>query len=236
VTAFDKYAWIGHVAGDQRLTVADRFVLTNAAIKYVRNGNDALRVRQVTIADQFAVGVRTVRQSISRARDLGYLTLAEPRQRGRSHHAPDAYRLLIPASCAAIPINSGTDLPEYRHETTEIAAQPNSLTSENADPNGFLNGFIDGTGAPASVDANVPAIPEEPPPRTCKQHAHWDGPSCVPCKSDRKAYEAWLDASRRLLAELDYQRDRATGTEAAAISNQRRSRITVFKRIGEEWK
>ena len=112
--AFDKFEWIHIVVGDRRLTVADRFVLTNAAVKYVRHGNNLLRVRQATMAAQFAVGVRTVRQSISRGRDLGYLTLAQPRQRGRSHHGADEYRLSIPADCAPIPINSGTE-PRLGH-------------------------------------------------------------------------------------------------------------------------
>lgn len=146
--AFDKFEWIQIVVGDRRLTVADRFVLTNAAIKYVRHGNNLLRVRQTTIADQFAVGVRTVRQSISRGRDLGYLTLAQPRQRGRSHHGADEYRLAIPANAAPIPRNSGTELLEYRQEMTQIAAQANALTSENADLKGSLKGFIKGIEQP----------------------------------------------------------------------------------------
>ena len=141
------------------MKIAERFILTNAAIKYVRNGNDILHVRQATIADRFCVGVRTVRQSISRARDLGYLTLAEARQRGRGHHAADVYRLVIPANDAGIPINRGIDLPKNRHDTTEIAAQPNAATSEDANPNGFINGFINGfdhSGAPCP-SATAPA-------------------------------------------------------------------------------
>ena len=34
--AFDKFDWIRLVVGDRRLKVGERFVLTNAAIKYVR--------------------------------------------------------------------------------------------------------------------------------------------------------------------------------------------------------
>lgn len=183
---FDKFEWIRLVVGDRRLKVAERFVLTNAAIKYVRYGDDVLRVRQTTVAEQFAVGVRTVRAAISQGRELGYLVLAQPRHRGRSYHGPDEHRLVIPANAAAIteviPAEhdpySGTDRPEYRQNTTGIPAEHKPLTSQNADPKGFLKGSIEGIGGgggtpgapPAcSGDAPLPEIGNHPTPLSEKK-------------------------------------------------------------------
>jgi hypothetical protein len=203
--SFDKFEWIRLMVGDRRLTVADRFVLTNAAIRYVRHGNDVLRVRQVTMADQFAVGARTVRQSISRARDLGYLVLAQPRQRGRSHHGADEYRLSIPADAASIPINTGTELPEYRHETTQIAARTNSLTSENYNPKGFLKGFVEG----------VERASAQPTPPKCSKHINIDKPpNCLTCKELREKWEAMkaaeAQAEKQARADALARRDACT--------------------------
>jgi hypothetical protein len=120
---FDKFAWIRAVGSDRRLKVGDRFVLTNIAIRYVMYGEDTFRVRQTTAAQQLAVGVRTVREAISQGRQLGYLVLAEERQRGRSYHGPDAHCLVIPADSASIPLiaaridpNSGRTQRAYQRK------------------------------------------------------------------------------------------------------------------------
>lgn len=202
---FDKFEWIRAVAADRRLKVAERFVLRNAAVRYVKYGDDVFRVRQTTIADQLAVGVRTVRQSISQARQLGYLVLAQERQRGRSYHGPNEYRLVIPADSAAInripaehDPNSGTDRPEYRQNTTGIAAERNSLTSQNADPKGSLKGLIKGIergGAPAaSPPGATPSTlsPEDDPPsHYCKRHPNGTDDPCAACGKARRKREAW---------------------------------------------
>ena len=133
----DKFAWINAVAGDRRLTEGERFVLTNIAVRYVLYGADGFRVRQATVTKHLAVGERLVRKSISRGRQLGYLVLAQERQRGRSHHGPDEHRLVIPADRAAISDeipadgaaitaeiparsdqNTGTESRKYRHGPT----------------------------------------------------------------------------------------------------------------------
>ena len=101
----------------------------------------------------------------------------------------------------------------------------------------LLTGLLTGGRASAAPPSPHLIPDEEPPPKTCTAHPDWNGAACQACKSDKAANNAWLTDSRRLLAELEYQRDRATGTEsAAAISDQRRRRIAIFQRMGEQWK
>jgi DNA-binding transcriptional ArsR family regulator len=120
----------------------------------------------------------------------------------------------------------------------ELSSFSNELSSSRAELSSSLDDALDGS-LDVSIGGDRPAksIPEEPPPRTCTQHAHWDGPSCFNCKADKRAHQIWLAASKRLLANLERQGDRATGTDAAAaISHERRNRIAVFQRLGEDWK
>ena len=76
----------------------------------------------------------------------------------------------------------------------------------------------------------------EPPKRACTRYPHSD--ACGTCGADKRAYQTWLADSRRLLADLDRERDAPGCPEqrATEISNKRRSRIAVFQRIGEPWK
>jgi hypothetical protein len=196
---FDKFAWIRAVVGDRRLKVGERFVLTNIAIRYVRYGDDVFRVRQTTITEHFAVGERLVGKSLSQGRQLGYLVLAQERQRGRGYHGPDEHRLVIPADRAAIKDgipaqndrNTGTDRPEYRHEITEIPARADVTTSENYTPKGSLKGSLEGSVEGSGPPPSIPE-PENPqPPRYCSKHPHGTDRGCIPCRDAREAHKAW---------------------------------------------
>lgn len=77
----------------------------------------------------------------------------------------------------------------------------------------------------------------EPPDRSCKDHSHWDGPSCPRCGTDKRAFHGWLETSRRVLADLDRLHDTTHDPGlSAVIRSERRGRITVFQRLGEPWK
>jgi hypothetical protein len=81
----------------------ERFVLTMTAIRFVTYGEDVFHVRQATIAERFATSESTVYRAFARAKDLGYLVVAQPRLRGRGHHGADHHRLLIPVNLTSIP-------------------------------------------------------------------------------------------------------------------------------------
>ena len=76
----------------------------------------------------------------------------------------------------------------------------------------------------------------EPPKRACTRYPHSE--ACGTCKSDNDAHRTWLADSRRLLDDLDRERDAPGCPEwrATEISNRRMARIAVFQRIGEPWK
>jgi hypothetical protein len=73
----------------------------------------------------------------------------------------------------------------------------------------------------AQADESPSAIPEEPPPKTCTEHPEWNGPPCVRCQSDKRAYQTWLNDSRRLLAD-------PVSTSPLRIPLRRRRALTDF--------
>ncbi|WP_197373464.1 hypothetical protein [Mycolicibacterium baixiangningiae] len=217
---FDKASWIGTVAADDRLSPGERFVLLFAAYKYVRRDEGTLRVRQATIADRCSVSERVVRNALTKAKRLGYIVTAQTRQRGRAHHGPDLHQLTLPVGLPVdragnddgIPVridtNTGTDRPEYRHETTGIPVRPDAVNSENPTPIGFLPGSLTGSMCGGGDDRparNLPAVPDPLPPgpvavigddpepqRFCDRHmpSGTDEP-CGACKGRRRLHETW---------------------------------------------
>lgn len=110
VNNFDKHKWLDAVEDDERITPAERSVLLRIGRRYVLNGGNTFRVRQATLADRCRVGERTVRRAIAKGKDFGYLKRAQERQRGRSHRAPDQYRLEMPDG------NTGQNTGQMRPE------------------------------------------------------------------------------------------------------------------------
>lgn len=240
MSGFDKFAWLKAVYRELAFTDGHKAVLAYIAVFTVLYGRDSFQVRQSTIAQQCGISRQTVNKAISNAKDCGYLVVSRRRATGYGRNGADELRLSLPAvsqeglhhsdetaeSCKA---NGPSDVKQM----AESCKAANSSTCENGTPISSGNKFWR-QGARAS--APPPSPPEEPPPKTCTDHPNWNGAPCHKCRSDKDAFNAWLTGSRKLLAELDYQRDRATGTEAAAISDQRMRRIAVLQRIAVAWK
>jgi hypothetical protein len=178
----DKFQWISTVAADNRLSVAERYVLALAVLQYVHRNGDTFAVRQVTIADRLTVSTRTVQSAIRHGTELGYLELANPRNRGRGHHRADEHRIRIPANHAGITArNTGKPRPRYPQTTTEIAARNNTPSSDNNTRIGSLEGFIEGSGA-----AGAP-----PPSPLCTKHPHGTTDPCRSCQTAREGLKVW---------------------------------------------
>ncbi|WP_441957906.1 hypothetical protein [Mycolicibacterium houstonense] len=152
-----KFEWIDAVCLDERLTVGERYVLTNTVLRYINTAyGKTFQVKQTTIADRLAVSERVVRGALGKARKYGWLILDAHRRRGAGNHAADGYRIDIPSQIPArsaangegIPArnveNTGTNHQEYRHETSKIPARPNSTTCENVDPKVLKEGSKEG--------------------------------------------------------------------------------------------
>jgi hypothetical protein len=240
MSAWDKFAFITAVGADSRLTVGARFVLMQIALNWTAVDRPTFHVKQATIAERLGVSLRLVKAAIADGRRHGYIVVELHRKRGTGQHGADMNRMMLPElSAQSAPHselgarNDGvgcTNGQSEVHESTELGARANPPTRENTVPNCSLNALDKALeGLPTRASA-------EPPPKTCTKHARWDGPACGSCGDDKRAYQGWLTASRQLLAHLDYQRDRATGTEAAAISDERRKRIAIFQHLGEQWK
>jgi hypothetical protein len=133
-------------------------------------------------------------------------------------------------------------------QTPESCKAANSPTSENDTPNSSSYSSVEGSGAandgeridkPRNGSPTLTPRQEisiEPPKRACTRYPHSD--ACGTCGADKHAYQTWLADSRRLLADLDHERDAPGCPEqrATEISNERKARIAVFQRIAEPWK
>jgi hypothetical protein len=203
---FNKFEWIEAVAADGRIPDGERFVLIATAVRYVTYGEDVFHVRQVTIAERFAVSDRTVQRAQARARDLGYLVLVRPRQRGRTHRGADHHQLVIPDNLSPITGeipdtddgNTRHRWPKYPTEMTEIPDRADPSTSGNNHPKGSLTGSLKGSlrGSdaaltPTPIDAEL--INDDPEPREfCPTHMPYGtSNSCGGCLTARKNHERW---------------------------------------------
>jgi hypothetical protein len=219
VSGFDKFAWIRAVRASTELSDGMKYVLQNAALEYVLHedrakalGREAgqLYARQATIAETCQVSLRLVKSAYSAARRLGFLALAEDRQRGRGHHSPDTYRLVIPQEIGA---NAAPNNDKKVHETTEIGARnveigarADPLTSENDTITGGIAGGSEGTAPPA------------PPSSQCSKHRNDPNPpNCRACGDARKAAEDFArrqaEAEKQARADALARRDACTACD-----------------------
>jgi hypothetical protein len=91
-----KFGWMAHVAKDDRLSDAHRLILMYIALQYVHGSDDWFCVRQATVAANLGKRRQTVGEALRRGRELGWLTLAVERLRGRGWHQADVYRMTHP--------------------------------------------------------------------------------------------------------------------------------------------
>lgn len=180
-----KFDWINAVLADSRFTGKEQVVLTKCALTYVRNGQDMFAVRQTIIAERCSTSVVTVKRAIAKARQFGYLVLAEERVRGRGHHSADRHCLVVPRDeigvepeprigIASEP-NRDRMRPEIGIETTP---QNHGLPAETPHVR-VSKGCIEGSGA--RRDASPPPCPRHPngyrhnePCPTCRDLRNYD--------------------------------------------------------------
>jgi hypothetical protein len=135
---FPKFGWMARVAEDDRLSDGAVRILTYIANQNVHGSDDWFRVRQQTVADNLHMHVNTVANALKRARELGWLELAEERQRGVAGKA-DTYRLTVPAGGPPCWSSHG-EVPTRGSGSTHIpSVQKRCLTCGNADPTGFIS-------------------------------------------------------------------------------------------------
>ncbi|MBZ4509114.1 helix-turn-helix domain-containing protein [Mycobacterium avium subsp. hominissuis] len=167
MTGFNKHKWLDAVEDDARITPAEGRVLLRIGRRYVLNGDSTFRVQQTTLAARCRVDVRTVRRAITKGRALGYLTLVQERQRGRSHHAADQYRLVIPSEITGQNCGqSGSEIPDSTpsntgQHTIEIPDSADASTCGNVTSTVITTG-LKGTGTPDGPAANSEPATFEP--------------------------------------------------------------------------
>jgi hypothetical protein len=154
----DKFTWIKTILADGQIPDGERLVLVGTAIWFVRYGEDEFCVRQTTIAERMAVSVVTVKRAMKRAKHIGYIQLAQPRQRGSGHHKADGHRLALPPEIGSnlTPIDAEIGVTDDRNRyqdrqekvsiSPEIGISATSPTSGNDDPKGLEKGLEKGGG------------------------------------------------------------------------------------------
>jgi hypothetical protein len=236
---FDKFSWLKALVADPALSDKEVRLAALICISKVRRDGTGWRVYLDELAAEIPGGMdshrmRTAFQKLVRR---GFLIEQERSMGGRGRRAYRWFNLSKPGAAQhQVSEKPGAETYETRCNSVPNPVQKRTGFSDisagktpQKNAKGTLEGTLEGTGSPKS-------IPEEPPSKACTEHPNWTDWPCLTCKRDKNAYQTWLTDSRRLLSELDYQRDRATGTEAAAISHERRNRIAVFQRLGENWK
>lgn len=173
MSGFNKHKWLDAVEDDARITPSEARVLLRIGRRYVLNGDSTFRVQQTTLATRCRVDVRTVRRAITKGKDLGYLALAQERKRGRSHRAPDQYRLVMPdrntgQNSGQNTGQNGAEIPDSTpgntgQPTIEIADKANPSTSENATTTVFTT-VLKETGTPDTSPADSEPVPTGPDP------------------------------------------------------------------------
>jgi hypothetical protein len=180
-----KAAWIKIVRHDNdRLSVAEKYVLQNIAWIYPGNGV-LIYARQTTIAHECGVSIRVVQSAYAKAKKFGYLVLETARKRGTGVHQADTYRMVIPEKLPAqyaanseekLPARidkvTRTDRQSDPHKSTKLPARAEALTSDSATIQGgkvgIEQGGEEGTSPPPPLSAgNPPPAPlaqSNPPP------------------------------------------------------------------------
>lgn len=206
------------MAADARIADGERFVLVCIAIRYVRNGGDNFRVRQATIAERFAVSANRVKRAMATARQLGYVALSEARQRGRSKHMADQYRLVVPSQMPdaepEIEADMSPNSPEIGSSLAAIAGEIGTKSSRNRGQNdpeigAKCNASTSGNDIPmVLIDGSKGWVQAEAPSPFCDRHPNGTDRPCVPCQRRREQRDAWDAAAadrrrQRRAAERD---------------------------------
>lgn len=196
--AWLKFRYYAAVYSDPRLTLADKSVLTFAAIVFVHGEGDTFRRRQDTVAARVGTNIRTVQRAYKRGIELGYLELVTERQRGRGYTKADTYRIRVPAGYAATPetdeiddtmsgihLNTRHTVPKYptfSAQIPDIESAKIASTSSNEAPKVLIEGSLE-KGAP------TPLIGPYGP--RCRNHLYVEiPPDCRPCGLERERKEA----------------------------------------------
>jgi hypothetical protein len=242
--AFPKFVWQKALLADKRFTPEQKLLGIAICNWFTRKDGTGWPIELDDIPKKMSEGMHHERLKVALAKFVrhGYLTEVGRSKGGRGVTSWRHHDLSKPAA-VLLYLKQHSVKPEAvlcETRSTTVAGLPGNaqVTRHVSDLSVTSSVTSSGTGAASATPSPAPEpIPEEPPPRTCADHSDWNGPSCFTCKHDKRAYQTWLNDSRRLLSDLERQRDRATGTdESAAISDERRNRIAVFQRLGENWK
>jgi hypothetical protein len=121
-----KFDWQRGVLQDDRLSPSMRMILCWCALVNSKGYEGTFRVRQETVAERLHVHPDTVSAAFRRARKLGWLEVAEERQRGRGWHQADLIAMTFPSE---IPCpTTGYSSAEYPVPDQEIPGRPSLNT------------------------------------------------------------------------------------------------------------
>lgn len=214
----NKFDWLRAVHADERISAAEKVILSHAAIFDVLNGADTFCVRQTTLAAHCAVSERIAKQAIGTAKRLGYLVVSQPRKRGYGQHRADELRLKIPESDADLSADSAPHSLELGAEITRSQVQKlQELGADSAHTfrnKGLSNGSLRKGLAPA-LELNSESAPHckvaNCTPSACPKHP--DGPhhsqKCHQCRVWRESLEA---ESQRIEEAAEQKRRRRRQT------------------------
>ncbi|WP_156669989.1 hypothetical protein [Mycobacterium sp. E3305] len=207
----------------------------------------AVRRARIQAAIHAGNSSRTVDRAVSELKNAGLVKVVKHGYRSHGVGHASVYELLLlpppktaEATESACATRDGESKDDVLPPISDVLPPKSRVLPPPMDGehDGPYNGSFDG-GARAGTRTDRPdgRPPVAPPKKTCTQHPNWNDWPCARCKADKHAYGAWLDASRRLLAELDALVDITRDPERAAqIRVERRTRIAVFQRLGEPWK
>jgi hypothetical protein len=231
---FDKFAWLKAVYAEPVFTPGEKAVLAHIAVFNVRTGNDILRIRQSTIADQCGISRPTVNGAIGQAELLGYLTVSERHKPAPGRNTPAEWRLLIPEPCKesehGVEPNHVKNLSEPSKESehgspnhvknlSEPCKAANSPTSENDTLNSSLNSSTKDNSFLGEVcDASPPAYIDSlvPPPMFCPEHPN-GGVKCMACMDLKRIGEAWKDTPKGQQWWLRTQLNKPSGADVKRL-------------------
>ncbi|WP_155764628.1 hypothetical protein [Mycobacterium intracellulare] len=197
MSGFDKFTWIRAVRDDHRFTIGEKYVLQNLAWTYPKNGSAELYVRQENAAARLGVSIRKVKDSYSKARELGYLVLADQRHRGKRGDF-DTHELRMPHEVGA---ESAPTSQKLVHEMSEEGAQnPQSrCTGKLSDlQERHHKGYRRGSQRDmADALSTLPEIEDDPePPAYCPAHMPYgttDPRGCGACGAASRKNKAWKE-------------------------------------------
>jgi hypothetical protein len=243
--AFPKFVWQKALLADKRFTPEQKLLGIAICNWFTRKDGTGWPIELDDIPKKMSEGMHHERLKVALTKFVryGYLTEVKRSKGGRGVTSWRHHDLSKPAAVLLYLKQHGVKPEAVLCETrsTTVAGLPgNAQVTQHVSDLSVTSSVTSSGDARASADVSdrpPKSIPEEPPSKTCTDHPNWNDWPCIKCKRDKNAHQTWLADSRRLLKDLERQRDRATGTdESAAISHERRNRIAVFQRLGENWK